>query len=130
MTWSKGDVNEAQALITQSIPLTKKYSGMSSSYVTYLAYQGMIYADMAQFERAKYTLNQINDIQENNSNSWPNLLQLYLTARQAGMKEAQNLYDSGTINQEAMHKSFKQIYILKMLEKDGLKMLEKDGLKT
>ena len=122
MTWSEGDVNEAQALITQSIPLTKKYSGMSSSYVTYLAYQGMIYADMAQFERAKHILNQINDIPEDNRNSWPDLLQLYLTARQAGVKEAQNLYDSASINQEAMHKSFKQVYILKMLEKDGLKL--------
>ena len=120
MAWSEGDVTTALAFIEKAIELNEKYSGRSRFYIRSLTYQGIMHANGGNFDMAENSLKKIRQLPVEKQGSWPEILQVYLTAHQEGVGAAQDLYDSKKLNVQKLQRDFRQAYFLKKLEEEGL----------
>ena len=120
--WMNGDYASALDNISSSIPLFERYTGKNAFYATAMAQQAVIQADMGDFAGASASVDILKTDVADRSGQWPELLDLYILARQKGLESAQSRYDEPNFNKQKIKDNLIQSFYLKALEKDGLKL--------
>ena len=120
MGWLEKDYAGALAYSKQSLQVLEKYTGRAAGYAAVLAKQGIIEADSSDFDAAQETLTALNGLPEDVVGVWPDVLNLYITARQDGIGSARALYQDSAFPEQTIEKNLVPGYFLNLLKENGL----------
>ena len=122
LSWIEQDYKVALPKNILALELLEKYAGKSEHYVGVLAKQAVIQADTKNFDAAGLILQELRALSEDVTGVWPELLELYISARKEGIASAQQITMDPGFPREKIEKKLVPGYFLKRLQEDGLKL--------
>jgi len=120
--WIARDYSTALRQNTMALTLLEKYAGNSPLYADTLAKQAIFLTELADKDAARSARTKLVQMPEHVVGSWPDLLDLYITARQEGIESAQKLYQAPNFPRESITKNLVPAFFLRHLGKQGLEL--------
>ena len=122
LAWDEKDYAAALTHSKKALEIFEQYTGQADYYASGLAKQGIILADAGSFDLAATTLAQLQALPSGHTPVTPDVLNLYISARQKGMAAAQQQYqDTGFPVKDVLSK-LEPAYFLDVLQTDGLQL--------